>query len=228
MVSEFKPCLDKVRATLDDRGINLNKRLFRNEVGTKSSLEDILNGGLNHKAEHFVRVISYIAQLLKSEEAGSFTVTATMAVIHDLVKYRKLYDQKREERRKNRLKDKAKKEAEASANCQESSKETVCTNASSTEVSKESLTVANDKKGLFITHRQEVILDFLKNNQKMTIRELFEKLNATHSEVKCSTATIARDLKLLESTGLLKRVGGRSDIGHWEVTDGHPHPKNKG
>jgi hypothetical protein len=84
---------------------------------------------------------------------------------------------------------------------------------------KETLTNANDKKGLFITHRQEVILDFLRNNQKMTIRELFEKLNATHSEVKCSTATIARDLKSLESSGLLKRVGGRSDSGHWEVTN---------
>jgi DNA-binding MarR family transcriptional regulator len=86
-------------------------------------------------------------------------------------------------------------------------------------IHKETLINANDKKGLFITHRQEVILDFLRNNQKMTIRELFEKLNATHSEVKCSTATIARDLKSLESAGLLKRVGGRSDSGHWEVTE---------
>jgi DeoR/GlpR family transcriptional regulator of sugar metabolism len=44
-------------------------------------------------------------------------------------------------------------------------------------------------------------------------------LNDTQSEVKCSTATIARDLKSLESSGLLKRVGGRSDSGHWEVTN---------
>jgi predicted HTH transcriptional regulator len=162
-------------------------------------------------------VIEYIAQLLKSDEAGSFTVAATIAFLHDIVKYHRLSDQMKEERKKKRLENRAKKDVQTPADCQESSKEAVRTNASNPEVYKESLTVANDKKGLFITHRQEVILDFLRNNQKMTIRELFEKLNDTQSEVKCSTATIARDLKSLESAGLLKRVGGRSDIGHWEV-----------
>jgi predicted HTH transcriptional regulator len=222
MVSEFKPRLDKVRAILAKRGINLNQRLFRSEVGTKSSLEDILKGGLNHNAEHFVAVIEYIAQLLKSDEAGSFTVTATIAVIHDLVKYHRLSDQMKEERKKKRLESRAKKEAEATANCQESSKEAVRTNASNPEVSKESLTVANDtkdnKRSLSIIPRRNQILKLLGNDPKMTTEKLLECLNTTETKTPCSIATVKRDLKSLESAGLLKRVGGRSDSGHWEVT----------
>jgi predicted HTH transcriptional regulator len=222
MVSEFKPRLDKVRAILAKRGINLDQRLFRSEVGTKSSLEDILKGGLNHNAEHFVAVIEYIAQLLKSDEAGSFTVAATIAFLHDIVKYHRLSDQMKEERKKKRLENRAKKDVQTPADCQESSKAAIHANASSPEFSKESLTIANDtkdtKRSLSIISRRTQILKLLGNDSKMTTEKLLECLNTTETKTPCSIATIKRDLKSLESTGLLKRVGGRSDSGHWEVT----------
>jgi predicted HTH transcriptional regulator len=219
MVSEFKPRLDKVRAILAKRGINLDQRLFRSEVGTKSSLEDILKGGLNHNAEHFVAVIEYIAQLLKSDEAGSFTVTATIAVIHDLVKYHRLSDQMKEERKKKRLENRAKKDVQTPADCQESSKAAIHANASNPEFSKGSLTIKKYTKAqLCIENRRATILNLLRKDEKMTIDELSERLKAISSEIKCSIPTIKNDLKSLESAGLLKRVGGRSDSGHWEVT----------
>jgi DeoR/GlpR family transcriptional regulator of sugar metabolism len=58
----------------------------------------------------------------------------------------------------------------------------------------------------------------LKSDPKLRIDDLKRILESSGLVARCSERTIKRDLKSLESAGLLTRVGGRSDSGHWEVT----------
>jgi hypothetical protein len=90
-------------------------------------------------------------------------------------------------------------------------------------IQKESLTIANDTKDcktrtLCAKYRQSIILELLMSDPKLRIDDLKRILENSGLVARCSERTIKRDLKSLESAGLLKRVGGRSDSGHWEVT----------
>jgi DeoR/GlpR family transcriptional regulator of sugar metabolism len=55
------------------------------------------------------------------------------------------------------------------------------------------------------------MLDLLRNNQN----ETYETLAAIFG---CTPKTISRDIKRLEASGRLRRIGEKS-TGHWEVTE---------
>lgn len=61
-----------------------------------------------------------------------------------------------------------------------------------------------------LTERQKVIFLFVQNNVHITRAEMSTKLNVNEK-------TIRRDLDVLQSKGLIHRVGGRK-TGHWEIT----------
>jgi DNA-binding HxlR family transcriptional regulator len=223
MVSELKNCIDEALETLSKRRIPLNRRLLHKEYGNKNALDDIINGNLEHKTLHPKVVIEYIAELLGGSEAIAFRDKARIAHNNDIDNIYLHKKMEMSERADGTCKEIGAKDILNELLFPESSKDKIAKDATGTaplvpKNIKGSLTNAFDKKGeLFIKRRHAVILDLLRNNKKMTIRELSETLNATQPGIKCSTATIARDLKFLESAGLLKRVGGRSDSGHWKV-----------
>jgi DNA-binding MarR family transcriptional regulator len=223
MVSELKNCIDEALETLSKRRIPLNWRLLHKEYGNKNALDDIINGNLEHKTLHPKVVVEYIAELLGGSEAIAFRDKARIAHNNDIDNIYLHKKMEMSERADGTCKEIGAKDILNELLFPESSKGKIAKDATGTaplvsENIKGSLTNAFDKKGeLFIKRRHAVILDLLRNNKKMTIRELSETLNATQPGIKCSTATIARDLKSLESAGLLRRVGGRSDSGHWKV-----------
>lgn len=57
--------------------------------------------------------------------------------------------------------------------------------------------------------RAEIILGLLKENNKISIRELSERL-------RLATKTIQRDLDKLKSQNIIRRVGADKG-GHWEI-----------
>jgi predicted HTH transcriptional regulator len=59
--------------------------------------------------------------------------------------------------------------------------------------------------------RREEILDLLRNNQNETYVTLAVIFN-------CTEQTIYRDIKRLEASGRLRRIGEKT-TGHWEVTE---------
>lgn len=66
----------------------------------------------------------------------------------------------------------------------------------------------DDQKEL--TERQEIIINLIKENDRITIADMTEK-------VKVSEKTIRRELSALYEKGILKREGGRKD-GRWIIT----------
>ena len=60
-----------------------------------------------------------------------------------------------------------------------------------------------------LTEHQRLILSVIKNNDRITILKMTEK-------IKASDKTIRRDLALLQQKGILAREGGRKD-GRWVI-----------
>jgi hypothetical protein len=80
-------------------------------------------------------------------------------------------------------------------------------------IKEEFLAISEKDEGtrkFFMAQRRMMILRMLKEDPKTTIEKLMHKLN-------CSARTIKRDIIVLENIDFLRRVGGRSDSGHWEV-----------
>ena len=80
------------------------------------------------------------------------------------------------------------------------------------EVSGESL--KNDRKDdrKEITERQQLILNVIKSDDRITVQLMTEKL-------KVSEKTIRRELSNLQEKGVLVREGGRKS-GKWKIIDG--------
>jgi predicted HTH transcriptional regulator len=80
-------------------------------------------------------------------------------------------------------------------------------------IKEEFLAISEKDEGtrkFFMAQRRMMILRMLKEDPKTTIEKLMHKLN-------CSARTIKRDIIVLENIDFLRRVGGRSDSGHWKV-----------
>ena len=60
-----------------------------------------------------------------------------------------------------------------------------------------------------VTERQQIILDLIVKNNRMTIPEMSLKIKVTER-------TIKRDIAILQKLGLLSREGGRKD-GIWVI-----------
>jgi hypothetical protein len=81
-------------------------------------------------------------------------------------------------------------------------------------IKEEFLAISEKDEGtrkFFMAQRRMMILRMLKEDPKTTIEKLMHKLN-------CSARTIKRDIIVLENIDFLRRVGGRSNSGHWKVT----------
>jgi Fic family protein len=144
--------------------------------------------------------------------AEEFKRVALFALFDDMEDYQQKLDEIKEERRME-SKDKAPRreaaniilqevrEALAAERAKVSNNKNVTSNVLKTNV----LKAENAEK------RREEMLDLLRNNQN----ETYETLAAIFG---CTPKTISRDIKRLEVSGRLRRIGEKS-TGHWEVTE---------
>jgi DNA-binding MarR family transcriptional regulator len=226
--TEFGELFGKWVKEINDQKLKLDYDKYCYEVGSTGVASAISRGDLDHKLSPCYAAIYYVASVLGGDDDKlcDKIEQSLWEELRQLLRrcHLKIQSERAEKRRKRKENGKKSFLSNSSVAKPRKSKVTemgISADPSVSERVKVEFVRENGEDGssfLFIKRRHAMLLNLLRNNQKMTIRELSEILNATQPGAKCSTATIARDLKSLESAGLLKRVGGRSDSGHWEVT----------
>jgi hypothetical protein len=215
-MSRLKACFDKAKELLGIVGEWYNVRGFRNAITSRLACKTIPLGYMERLYMHYHQAIKCIWNLLCVKcgiaVAEEFKRVALFALFDDMEDYQQKLDEIKEERRME-SKDKAPRreaaniilqevrEALAAERAKASNNKDVTSNVLKTNV----LKAENAEK------RREEMLDLLRNNQN----ETYETLAAIFG---CTSKTISRDIKRLEASGRLRRIGEKS-TGHWEVTE---------
>lgn len=214
--SRLKACFDRAKELLEIVGEWYNVRGFRNVITSRLACKRIPLGYMERLYMHYHQAISYIWTLLYAKlgkvVADEFKVAALLALYDDMEDYRKMLDEIKEKRRME-SKDKSPRQEAAKAAPKEVAEEVVAEGAEQIDNKGATSNVlkTNVLKAENAEKRREKILDLLRNNQD----ETYETLAAIFG---CTTKTISRDIKRLEDSGRLRRVGDKS-TGHWEVTE---------
>jgi biotin operon repressor len=212
MVSEFKSCMDRVKATLKDRGIRFDMRVLHTAHCNKEALDDVLNGSMDHKGVHYKAVIEHAAALLKKNEARRFRADARRAVDHDFDIYYKLLNAANREGKGRDGQEIGMLNSIVKTGALESMKVDgeVC-GFNISEADDKEITIKSDLKKetvkYSLTKRQRKILDLLKKDTAMTYVDLAKRTGR-------SRAAVSKDVARLKELGLLKRVGS-DKTGHW-------------
>jgi hypothetical protein len=214
--SRLKACFDKAKELLGIVGEWYNVRGFRNAITSRLACKTIPLGYMERLYMHYHQAIKCIWNLLCVKcgiaVAEEFKRVALFALFDDMEDYQQKLDEIKEERRME-SKDKAPRQEAAKAAPKEVLEEAVAEHDEQIDNKGDARKCHKENviKKSKPEKRCEKILDLLRNNPNETYESLAAALG--HHE-----RTIARDIKRLESTGRLRRIG-KKFTGHWEVTE---------
>jgi hypothetical protein len=215
----LKACFDAVELIFVKNGLKLDVNCFRADVKSTPLACDVRNGGLKHLPIYYFRAFNYVYYrflfYFGKKAAERFYLDAILAFSLDMrdADFNNEFDKKRKPKSTTESKNKAPRqeatniilqevrEALAAERAKVSNNKNVTSNVLKTNV----LKAENAEK------RREEMLDLLRNNPT----ETYESLAAIFG---CTSKTISRDIKRLEASGRLRRIGEKS-TGHWEVTE---------
>jgi DNA-directed RNA polymerase specialized sigma24 family protein len=212
--SRLKACFDRAKELLGIVGEWYNVRGFRNAISSRLACRIIPQGYLERLYKHYHQAIRYIRDLLYAKcglaVAEEFKGAALFALYDDMEDYQKMLDEI-EENSCTGSKYKAPLHRAAKTALRKASGEVVEEHAEQTENKDVARNVVrrNVVRTEKAEKRREEMLNLLRNNQDMT----YENLAAIFG---CDKLTIYRDIRRLEASGRLRRIGD-SFTGHWEI-----------